>query len=691
MWSLVWWPHALAHGLNPFLTKIIWAPLGFNLTWSTTITLASLLFAPLTLTMGPVATYNVLCLMSLPIDALCAFILCRHITRNYSASLLGGYIFGFSPFMLGQLTSGHLHLLLAFSIPLSIYLVLLRTEEQVSRLNFILLLAAILFAQLLLSLEIFATITMFGALGLLLSWSFSSDQYRKTILDLVAPIACAYCVAMVAAAPYFYYFFIYSVHLAPDSTAAFFSTDPLNLLVPTPAIELGRFALFSAVSAGFIGGWTGEAGAYMSLPLLLIAVVFAYRHWPEREVKLLGYGLAAVILLSLGPALNINLPAFPFRIALPWWLLAKLPLLKNAYPARFTIYTFLLLAIISACYLARDLSTASARAILMAALVIFGLPNTSAAYWLRPLDTPAFFRDGTYRHYLSKGENVLILPYAYTGNSMLWQAQTKMYFDMAEGTTAPPPSDFRRWPIFPSLTKRAYVPDAAEQFKAFAAEHRVTAIIVADGVLPTWQALLSTLDAHPVRAKGVSIYRLPMTGMPDVERTWRGLRSRFDTERLTALIVGSENYLSHGGDLNSLTVHRAEESALISNDELVGASILTAPGVQDYSRQNRDPHFTDGVWIGRTPDGMAVVGEEAWYVTAAPLIDKLRTVSTRIYFPYPRELGETAPGRDAQDGWLLFTFTRAQLSQAAALLSAKTGQPNPTSSLNEYGRDGSRR
>ena len=392
MWSLVWWPHALAHDLNPFLTKIIWAPLGFNLTWSTTITLASLLFAPLTLTIGPVATYNVLCLMSLPIDALCAFILCWHITRDYSASLLGGYIFGFSPFMLGQLTSGHLHLLLAFSVPLSLYLVLLRTDEQISRLNFILLLASILFAQLLLSLEIFATITMFGALGLLLSWSFSSDQYRETILDLVAPIACAYCVATVAAAPYFYYFFIYSVHLAPDSTAAFFSADPLNLLVPTPSIELGRFASFSSVSAGFIGGWTGEAGAYISLPLLLIAVVFAYRHWPEREGKLLGYGLAAVILLSLGPTLNINLPAFPFRIALPWWILAKLPLLKNAYPARFTMYTFLLLAIISACYLARDLSTASARAILTAALIIFSLPNTSAAYWLRPLDTPGFLQ-----------------------------------------------------------------------------------------------------------------------------------------------------------------------------------------------------------------------------------------------------------------------------------------------------------
>ena len=65
--------------------------------------------------------------------------------------------------------------------------------------------------------------------------------------------------------------------------------------------------------------------------------------------------------------------------------------------------------------------------------------------------------------------------------------------------------------------------------------------------------------------------------MPDVERTWLGLRSRFDTARLTALFVASEKYLPHGGNLSSLTVHRAEESALVSENELVGPSILTAP------------------------------------------------------------------------------------------------------------------
>ena len=43
MWSLVWWPHAIVHGLNPLLTHAIWAPSGFNLAWSTSIALASLL------------------------------------------------------------------------------------------------------------------------------------------------------------------------------------------------------------------------------------------------------------------------------------------------------------------------------------------------------------------------------------------------------------------------------------------------------------------------------------------------------------------------------------------------------------------------------------------------------------------------------------------------------------------------
>ncbi len=687
MWSLVWWPHAIAHRLNPLLTNAIWAPSGFNLAWSTTIALVSLLASPFTLTLGPIATYNILCLLSLPIDAFCAFLLCRYITRDYPAALLGGYIFGFSAFMLGQLTSGHLQMMLVFSVPLCVYLVLRRIAGEITSLKFVLLLSLILSVEFLLSPEIFATMTMFGAFALLLTWSSGFERASEKILGLLSSIACAYGIALMAVSPYLYYLLAHRVRIVPLFTPAVFSADPLNFIVPTPVNAVGTIDLFKSISAGFVSGWVGEAGAYLGLPLILIAVLYIRRHWSEPSGKICAYSFTASILLSLGPILHVSLRGHPFEIVLPWWVLAKLPLLENTATVRFSMYAILVLAPVSACYLVRDLSRPAGKVALAAAVVLFTLPNTSAAFWIKPVDTPRFFQHNTYRKYLSKGETVLILPYAYTGNSMMWQAQTNMYFDMAGGTTMPPPSDFRRWPIFRSLTKRGYVPDPKEQFEAFAKEHHVTAIIVTDGLLAIWQVLLSSLDAHPIKVEGVCIYRLPRLSMPNVEPTWLSLRSRFDTERLTTLITGSEEYLSRGGKLYSLSVRGAEEAGLIPRDQLVGPPILTAPGVQDYSNQNRDPHFSDGVWIGPTPDGRVAVGEEAWYSATTPLLEKLRGVSSRIYFPYPTELGRAAPGRKAQEGWLVLTFTRAQLAQAAALLSTSASPKNASSGIAQYGHD----
>jgi hypothetical protein len=33
VWDLHWWPWAVAHGMNPFVTKFIWYPEEVNLTW----------------------------------------------------------------------------------------------------------------------------------------------------------------------------------------------------------------------------------------------------------------------------------------------------------------------------------------------------------------------------------------------------------------------------------------------------------------------------------------------------------------------------------------------------------------------------------------------------------------------------------------------------------------------------------
>ena len=131
----------------------------------------------------------------------------------------------------------------------------------------------------------------------------------------------------------------------------------------------------------------------------------------------------------------------------------------------------------------------------------------------------------------------------------------KCIFTMAEGILPyPEPSAFLRWPIFPSLTQRSYVPDAAEQFEAFVTAHKVQTIIVTDRLLLTWRTLLGAFDAQPIKVNDVWLFKVAKQPARDVETTWRDLRRRFDTGRFVTLVAGAEKYLSEGGSLDSLSV-----------------------------------------------------------------------------------------------------------------------------------------
>ena len=63
IWAFGWFPHAILHGHNPLVTPALWSPVGVNLTWSTTAVGLSVLVAPLTLLIGPFATYNVVTIL----------------------------------------------------------------------------------------------------------------------------------------------------------------------------------------------------------------------------------------------------------------------------------------------------------------------------------------------------------------------------------------------------------------------------------------------------------------------------------------------------------------------------------------------------------------------------------------------------------------------------------------------------
>ena len=96
------------------------------------------------------------------------------------------------------------------------------------------------------------------------------------------------------------------------------------------------------------------------------------------------------------------------------------------------------------------------------------------------------------------------------------------------------------------------------------------------------------------------------------------------------------------------------------------------------SNPKTDPHLMDGLWLGKTPDGLVSVGEEVWYSAVAPMVEQLHGVASGIYYPYPDKLATGEPRTEEPDGWLLMTFNREQLARASELLTTSTKNAGPT-------------
>jgi len=675
MWSLVWWPHAVANHINPFLTDVLFAPLGLNLTWQTTIPFASAISSPVTLTLGPVAAYNILCLAALTFDAWCSFILCRYLSRSFWPSCIGGFIFGFSAFFLGHLVFGDLHMLVAFAPPLIVYSAARRLAGEISQHRLVLMLTLLLTAQFLQSLEIFATMTMCGAIALTLGYTVvSQDVHKRQIVSLIGPVIVSYVLALAIVSPFLYYFVAVGFTSKPVWPPSYFNTDLLNFVIPTQTNQIGRLSQLAAISTNFPGKSIAENGSYLGLPLILVTVLFSRRCRQESSAKLLIYFLLMICVLSLGPVLHVG--GRLVSVYLPWRVL-ELPVLKNAMPVRLSIYAFLDLAIVASLWLADADTGLMLKATFVALLIAFDLPNLSPRFWSSEVDTPAFFQNGAYRQYLSKGETALILPYGQNGNAMLWQAQTAMYFRMPEGGAGVRMEESRRWPIVTALEKRSYVPEAAEQLRLFLDAHGVSAVAVAGDDLATWQPLLAQTGTSGIKLDGVSLYRISVGAPPANEDVLLEARTRFDEQRIRNLVLGVQEYLSKGGNPDLLSAVAAPKLGIIPREALIGPKHIFDPSLALEERPS-DPRLAFGVWLAPWPGGRVSVGEFAWYPAIRSLMDQLRPIASAVYFVDPSAASPGAPLPTGHDqGVLLIVFTREQLARAAALPAQSKPRHSP--------------
>jgi hypothetical protein len=501
MWGLAWWPHALLHGMNPFFTNALFAPDHLALGGDVTIPLAALVTAPITLLFGPVVSYNLLMLASPVLAAFFAFLLCRYITRNFAASLVGGYIFGFSAYMLGQLL-GHLHLVLVFPIPAAVHLTLRALDRRIGQRRFVLLLALCLVTLILTSTEIALTFVGIGAVALVVAFALAPAE-RTRLLAVAKPIIAAGVLAGIVTSPFLYYGLKGVPPLSP-TVGDIYGGDSLGFLVPTMLIRLGR-EYFLGLSGTFSGADPSEAGTYVGVPLALIVAIYLISRWRLTSTKILTITLAVVVVLLLGAHLYIaGHPTIP----LPWKLLDH-SVLRDVLPVRLALYMFLIVAIITAMWLAqvRPRNLAVASWVLAGVSIAFLVPNIGGGEWHWDVPNPAFFTTHEYRTYIRRGETVLLLPWGYNGMSMLWQAETGMWFRMTEGYLTPqPPPDYVADPFLPILTSSTK--PVAVGLENFIARRHVGAVIVDPAYPGQWPQALAAIGLKPVAVGGVLVYRV---------------------------------------------------------------------------------------------------------------------------------------------------------------------------------------
>ncbi len=515
VWDLKWWPQAILDGLDPLRASVAYAPEGFDTTLVASMAAPSIAMAPLTQLAGPLVSYNVLTILAPAINGWAAYLLCRTAGARHWPSLAGGYLFGFSTYVLGH-SLGHPFISLVAMLPLAVYLVLRHQQRSVSGRWFVISLIAVLTFQFLTSTEVFLTMTMAGTAVFGLAVVLLPER-RASLFGTGKLIVAAYAITGVLVSPY-----LLST-LTADQTLShidptYYSADPLNLIVPT-RITVGGTALQS-IGERFTGN-LAENGTYFGIPLLFVLALFAWQRRRDRIAMLLVGAFAIALLAALGPRLNVLGSVTPIR--LPWTLFLHLPITEYVLPERIVVFAWLALGLVVALWL----SYPSRRQWAKWAVVGVGLlavlpdpgatdprpPHFGAKIWASTRTIPDFFRSGD-RALFAGRPNLLVLPYneAENGANLYWQASSGMAYEMPGGyLSGTIPESFLCWPIVGRLRAQDYRRADRGELLDFLAAKEVNGVLAPVAEARAAAPLLGALPGPARRSGGVLIYRVPPT------------------------------------------------------------------------------------------------------------------------------------------------------------------------------------
>lgn len=332
IWFIAWPAYAIAHGLNPLFTTTIGYPSGVNLVFAP----YGIILAPVTWLFGPIAALNFGLTISPVLSALAMFALVRRWVSWLPAAFVAGLFYGFSPFILSQLSVAHADFGM-LAIPPLVILCLdeLLIRQRRSSVKTGIVLGLLLTAQFLMGLEVFALLLIEVAMGVVLLMVYAERQSPQALRQHARRAARGCLSAVVTAVVLLAYptWFLlagpahFSQLVHPGLRLTSLRLHAKELLVP--ALKTGQWQ-------HLVGGYQGPVlesiffSQYFGIGVFVV-VAGGIIIW--KRDRLLGFfGVLALGTVFLGSASGPGLAVLPF--------------LKNAQPLHFVAFLYLTIGVL---------------------------------------------------------------------------------------------------------------------------------------------------------------------------------------------------------------------------------------------------------------------------------------------------------------------------------------------------------
>jgi hypothetical protein len=391
-WFLRYEATAIAHGRLPDLvTTALNAPQGVNLLWNTSFLLPGVVFAPLTLAIGPQATLTVLLTLGFAGSAATMFWVLRRWGASLAAAALGGAVFGFSP-ALRIAAVGHYPLQFAVLLPLIIDALLRLVTGRGRPVRTGAWLGLLTAAQLFIAEETVALTAVAGGVIVVVLAASRPRAVPGLVRGAVTGLAAAAGVLVVTAGyPLWVQFHGPLVEQGSPWKLGHFRNRPGDFVNGPSGVLLHSQATVAYLSQHAVR--MVEYFAYLGWPMLVVLVLAAVCFWRDLRVRSLALAFVVLEVLSLGSRTvvvrGLHIPA----TLMPWHYLQGLPLLSQSLPNRFSLLADGAAAVVLAFSLdlawGRAAGRAAPAAEVLATEAPSAAPPSAAAPSARAPDAPA--------------------------------------------------------------------------------------------------------------------------------------------------------------------------------------------------------------------------------------------------------------------------------------------------------------